>query len=570
MAHTPDSEGSVNAITRRSFVGHAAAATLLSAAPSSLAAPPQPKSTFLDLLRSPDAVTAYADLKEPLALGRSSEQWTGHGIDIATKASTTEVSIIVASPTIDLRYIHLRWSMPVDRSILTMGDAWERSYGDLGWRSLIPERVMPWYFSTFDGRAYHCYGVKTGAGSLCFWQLDAEGVSLWLNISNGGSGVQLRQRTLAAATIVTRQGAGPEDGTAAVRAFCRQMGSQPPLPFTPIYGTNDWYYAYGKNSARQILSDTEFISSLSVKNSVRPFSVIDDGWSAGPPAYPDMAQLANDIRARKARPGIWIRPLIATADTDPRLLLPSTRFGSRTTRAQDTAYDPTIPEALERALAKVRQVSSWGYELIKHDYSTYDLLGQWGFEMGADPTIEGWVLHDRTRTNAEVMLDLYTQIRKAGGPERLIIGCNTIGHLAQGLFDIQRTGDDTSGRDWERTRRTGINTLAFRLPQHQSFFIQDADCVGISAAIPWEKNRQWLDVLAQSGTALFISPGEGARTADHAALIRDAFQIVAAGGNAARPASWQQESTPSHWVLSENKTRIYDWCSPEGAYPFNV
>jgi alpha-galactosidase len=522
------------------------------------------------VLRPPDAVTAYAHLKEPLALVRSGQHWAGHDIDFATKASTSDLSITVVSPVVELRYIHLRWSMPVDRSILTMGDAWERSYGDLGWRNLIPERVMPWYFSTFDGRAYHCYGVRTGAGSLCFWQLDAEGISLWLNISNGGSGVQLGRRTLAAATIISRQGEGQEDGNAAVRAFCRQMGSQPPLPFAPIYGTNDWYYAYGKNTAKQILSDTEFISSLSEKNSVRPFSVIDDGWSAGPPAYPDMAQLANDIRARKARPGIWIRPLIATADTDMRLLLPSARFGPRTSRAADAAYDPTIPEALERALAKVRQVSSWGYELIKHDYSTYDLLGQWGFEMGADPTIEGWALHDRTRTNAEVILDLYTQIRKASGPERLIIGCNTIGHLAQGLFDIQRTGDDTSGRDWERTRRTGINTLAFRLPQHQAFFIQDADCVGISAAIPWDKNRQWLDVLAQTGTALFISPGEGARTADHAALIRDAFQIVAAGGNAARPDSWQQESAPSRWVLSDNKIRNYDWCSPDGAYPFTV
>ena len=37
-----------------------------------------------------------------------------------------------------------------------------------------------------------------------------------------------------------------------------------------------------------------------------------------------------------------------------------------------------------------------------------------------------------------------------------------------------RTGDDTSGRIWERTRRMGVNTLAFRLPQHNAFYHIDA------------------------------------------------------------------------------------------------
>jgi hypothetical protein len=64
--------------------------------------------------------------------------------------------------------------------------------------------------------------------------------------------------------------------------------------------------------------------------------------------------------------------------------------------------------------------------------------------MGAEPTVSGWSLHDRSRTNAEVILDLYKRIRETGGQKTLILGCNTIGHLAQGRFDIQRTGDDTS------------------------------------------------------------------------------------------------------------------------------
>jgi alpha-galactosidase len=554
-------------VTRRSFFGKAAAASLLplTAAPRINA---EAKSTsFLDLLRAPDRITVYARLDQPLALDRAASEWRGSSVEVETRISNQALDITVSAPTVDLRYLHIRWQQPVATSLLTLGDAWERSYGDLGWRNLIPERVMPWYFATYDSRTFHAYGVKTGAATLCFWQLDPDGVSLWLNTSNGGSGVQLGQRKLLAATVVSRQGSADEEVTAALRSFCKQMCSRPQLPFVPVYGTNDWYYAYSRNSAKQTLADADFVASLSPSNGVRPFAVIDEGWEDGSTAFPSMAGLAEEIRQRKVRPGIWIRPLRTNTDTDRRLLMPEARFGDNRERAKELALDPTVPEAMELAIAKVKQVADSGYELIKHDFSTYDLLGQWGFEMGADPTLRGWSLHDRTRTNAEVITDLYTRIRKAAGQKKLVLGCNTIGHLAQGLFDISRTGDDTSGRIWERTRRMGINTLAFRLPQHNAFFIQDADCVGITPAIPWEKNRQWLGLLAQSGTALFISPGEGARTPDKASTIRDAFQLAAAGGADAMPASWKEESTPRNWVAS-HKNLHYDWTSPDGAFPF--
>ncbi len=174
-----------------------------------------------------------------------------------------------------------------------------------------------------------------------------------------------------------------------------------------------------------------------------------------------MAKLAQSLLEHRTRPGIWIRPLQAKAGTHPAWLLPGARFGDRRQRAAEFALDPTVPEARAMALAKAKQVADWGYELIKHDFSTYELLGQWGFEMGADPTLKGWWLHDRTRTNAEVITDLYAGIREAVGSSKLILGCNTVGHLGQGFFDISRTGDDTSGRNWERTRRNGCEHTGF-------------------------------------------------------------------------------------------------------------
>ena len=114
-------------------------------------------------------------------------------------------------------------------------------------------------------------------------------------------------------------------------------------------------------------------------------------------------------------------------------------------------------------------------------------------------------------------------LRETAGERVLLDGCNTVGHLGQGIFDLQRTGDDTSGRQWERTRRMGVNTLAFRLPQHGTFYTVDADLVGITAAVPWELNQQWLDVLARSGAATIVSPGPPARGPEQRAALREAF-----------------------------------------------
>lgn len=55
-------------------------------------------------------------------------------------------------------------------------------------------------------------------------------------------------------------------------------------------------------------------------------------------------------------------------------------------------------------------------------------------------------------------------------------------------------------------RANGVNTLAFRMCQNNTFYKIDADCVGLMEKnIDWRLNRQWLDLLARSGSPLFVS-----------------------------------------------------------------
>lgn len=192
--------------------------------------------------------------------------------------------------------------------------------------------------------------------------------------------------------------------------------------------------------------------------------------------------------------------------------------------------------------------------------------------MGPQPTLPGWSLHDRSKTNAEVIAELYALLRDAAGDSALLDGCNTIGHLGQGVFDLQRIGDDTSGHQWERTRRMGVNTLSFRIPQQGTFFTVDPDLVGITDAVPWEFNRQWLDVLARSGTATIVSSAPSQRGPEQRAALKDAFQVAAAGGVSARPADWMMSSTPEQWRASLGSgadiERRYRWSGADGASPF--
>ena len=505
---------------------------------------------------------------------RSGTRWTGRGVEVKAEASAAGLPILVSAPNVALMRLHLRWNASVPGEPLILGDSWERSYGDLAWRSLVPERVMPWYFLVSDSGCLHGYGVETGACALCFWQIDSQGVSLWLDLRNGGAGVQLGERSLHAATVVTRKGTAGEQAMDAARAFCRLMCPHPRLPAAPIYGSNDWYYAYGKNSAAQTLRDAELMAALAPAHGPRPFTVIDMGWE-GSQAFPSMAGLASQMKQLQVHPGLWIRPLEAPEGTPENLLLPSKRFGKLPERAKELAYDPTVPDALEHVTKKMTDPVGWGYELVKHDFSTYDLLGRWGREMGAEPTLDGWHLHDRTRTNAEVIRDLYAALRRAAGDRTLLIGCNTVGHLGAGFFEAQRSGDDTSGRDWERTRRMGVNTLAFRLPQHNTFFAIDPDCVGITQQIPWEMNRQWLDLIAKSGTALFVSPDPAATKNKQREAIREAFQVAASNNANGRPAHWFRDTTPETWLTTPSGGSganwvTYNWNGQAGCSPFDI
>jgi len=533
------------------------------AAAAGVAARPVPP--LPDLLRQPDGVLAFSENSGvPVKLARSGQHWQGGDIELSCEIRDG-LALALTAPKTRLTWVRLRWHGSFPEGWRYLGDHWERSYGDLEWRGLAGERRMPWYFLASGERLACGCGVKTGAAAICSWQTDAGGITLWLDVSNGGSGVELGGRRLEAATVVTRQGHPGEPPLAAARAFCRLLCAKPSLPARPIYGSNNWYYAYGQNtSAAASLKDAALMAELAPADANRPFVVLDMGWGAGAEgagpvtqttgAYPDMAALARQMKDAGVRPGIWLRPLLTTEKRAEAWRLPPA--GGRPV-GTPIVVDPSIPEALAYVAGGIATIRAWGYELIKHDYSTFDLTGRWGFEMGPALTPPGWHFHDRGRTTAEIVRDLYSAIRRAAG-DAVVLGCNVIGHLAAGLVEAQRIGDDTSGREWSRTRKMGVNTLAFRMPQHNTFFAADPDCVPLTEDIPWNLTRQWLDLVARSGTALFVSVDPAAIRPEHKPALRAALARAAQAHDPGEALDWMDTTTPQRWRLDHRAVR-YNW-----------
>lgn len=487
----------------------------------------------------------------------------GFRFEDVTVALTPEGKILVTAGTTALCRIYLRWEAPAPEGAKILGDAWERAYGDLQWMGIQPERIMPWYMLVSDGHLTHGYGVMTGCGSLCSWRLDGFTTELCLDLRCGPDAVELKGRQLHAATIVTREGIPGETPFEAARAFCATMCPSPRLPEEIVYGSNNWYYAYGKSSHGEILRDASLLKELTEGLTPRPYMVIDDCWqrnagrpcNAGPwdggcDAFPDMAALAAEITEMGLLPGIWYRPLTTYEEMPKELLVD--RCGGH----DAFILDPSHPQVLKLLEEDARRLVKWGYRLLKHDFSSADIFGLWGFQMGRQMFEGNWHFSDRTKTTAEIILSLYRAIRRGAG-DAIIIGCNTVSHLAAGIFELQRTGDDTSGMEWERTRKMGVNTLAFRMMQHGTFYLADADCAGHTGRIPWALNKEWIRLLSVSGTPMFFSIAPEKVTEEQKQDLKKAYETFVSVKTPAQPLDWLDTTCPTRWLTEQGEQRFY-------------
>ena len=502
---------------------------------------------------------------------RTARTWRAEGVTVSIDGNG---DLCVSSPVRGLCGIRLSWRSQIPPGAKVYKDAWERTGGTAGWYPVGGSPSLPWYTLIDRGGAVDGYGVAVQPGSFACWAVGADGLFLRLDLRAGSAPVELGDRRLVACRLVQRAGRAGERAFAAARAMAKAMCPVSRLPKEPVFGYNDWYCAYGKNTASNFLADAAYITKCAEGLAVRPYVVMDDGWqpmnpweiqsrggdfqsgrgpwtgSAARFAMP-MPEFTKAVAALGARPGLWYRPFRAHDDTPDGM------------RMKDDAryFDPTLPEVEKVVREDIRRFRSWGMKLVKIDYLVGDCMRAMEADMDDTPIVRTLTWRDRSRTTAEVVLGLYRAMRDAAGDDMVVIGCNAFNHFAAGLFELQRTGGDTSGRQWSQTRKHGVNTLGMRAHQDGIFFSVDADCAGLAAAgaVPWANNRQWIDLLGRSGTATFVSWFRDLATEEVRRAIAAAYAHAAAGPATAEPLDWQETPFPCRWRTADGMTHTYCW-----------
>ena len=272
---------------------------------------------FVNVLRKPD-VTLVCDEDSDFRFEESGNKSSTAQIDFIRNEKS--VTVVVQPHTIPVKFVRLRWNECVEGVDKILGDQWERSSEGIvsnHWAGIIPHRIMPWYFHSVYGDKNALYGVKTGANAFCFWQMDRKGITLFIDLTCGDGGTLIK-KPLELCTIVSLFYEG--DSFDASKMFCSLMCDNPVSLKSPIFGVNNWYWAYGEISHESVMRETDYLMQMTEGAYSKPFMILDDGWQinrtfsgsiynggpwhTGNANFPSMQDTAQAILDKGALPGI--------------------------------------------------------------------------------------------------------------------------------------------------------------------------------------------------------------------------------------------------------------------------
>ncbi len=517
---------------------------------------------FPSILRTPDFVTGATDKS---SYRFEEETNASCPIQYDFMIENNSAKVIIHPSGAPVKFLKLRFGADLSFAESVCGDTWVccGSEKPIYWSSITGYRNLPWYFYLRGGEKMACYGVKTGADCFAFWQVDTKGITLFLNLTSGAGGTDLKE-SLVACEIVEYFAPDYQDAYKTADIFASKMCDKPNLPEKPIFGLNDWYWAYGKVTHDIVIKEIDILSGLTQGLNNKPFLVIDAGWQklydgdyiGGPwessEKFGDIKRTSEEIHKKDINAGVWFRPILTREDLPEDVILRKHDEG--------IVLDPSHPYTLEKVASDVKKISSYGFRMIKHDFSVWDILGK---VPGEDCTVNFYSssnalpkFYDNTKTTATIIKELYRTIQNTAG-KTLIMGCGVVNHLAAGIHQINRIGIDTSGRHFALTLNNGINSF-MRLPQNRNFYITDHDCAAFTPNVPFEENLNFLELCAISGTVTMASITPDLLNAKELQKIADVFKIADRVDNRVDIVNFEKTSMPEKFIYN-GEIKEYNW-----------
>jgi alpha-galactosidase len=269
--------------------------------------------------------------------------------------------------------------------------------------------------------------------------------------------------------------------------------------------------------------------------------------------FGDMKTMCDEIHQKGAKAGLWFRPLLARGDFPKEQVLTEGFSGQ--------ILDPSHPAVLKIIEEDTLRIRSWGFELIKHDFTQIDMFGTFedACEISEDMNLYSRKrsFFDKTITNAMITKNLYKAIARGAG-DADVIACNGFGHLAAGIHSVYRVGMDTSGRVFEITRSNGINSM-MRLPLNQEFYLVDPDCAAFTNLVDRDLNLDFLEMCAITGVTTLASVVPNILTDEEMKRINKVFRMADSATTEYGIKNYEKTCCPEVFVDKDGTEKAFDW-----------
>ena len=95
------------------------------------------------IIQMPDVVEIFSG-DQYISLQTSDQHtWIYKDVIIDLKKLNDAIAVYVQSPTIALKEVRLSWKYNFKNSASILGDAWERTYGDVSWQKINASKNCP-------------------------------------------------------------------------------------------------------------------------------------------------------------------------------------------------------------------------------------------------------------------------------------------------------------------------------------------------------------------------------------------------------------------------------------------
>lgn len=339
-------------------------------------------------------------------------------------------------------------------------------------------------------------------------------------------------------------------------------------------GWADWYFYYGMNSEKTVLENLDAIDSR-LKGYGIEYIQVDDGWqkikefvryesldltctaSSGAPWEENadfksgMKQLADRIHEKGYKAGLWIRPFsimnIAKEYVDglPWVL----KHAAEEEMPNRATVDISREEALEWLGGLFYKLTGmWGYDYIKYDFITYDILRNGNFNLNRNE-VGSFKIRNREITSSRAYYNALKAFREGAGRDTFLLGCNCLAGNAIGLVDGYRISGDVCIFNWELTKNMLISS-AYRYHMNGVIWQNDPDVLMVGEKLSLDKAIFWASFVGLAGGMILFGDCIPILSEERIDIIK---RILPGYGGRAKPIRLFEDAWPSVWNLPVKK-----------------